>query len=212
MKSGGNVLKRFISLTALLLSLSLVLFQSNSFTTAALKNDATLSIVPEENALIAINYGEGRMFAVTNNTANAITIESHGPIHIEGTDSFHIMSEGTNDFTLAGAPEDLIGGSIHIIARWNGGSAEIQSMIPESSIEQIGLESAPELVETPVSPEVKEESVVTEVIEESVDPEIIETPAVPEIIEESVAPEIIEAPMPSEIIVTEAIPEIDGEQ
>ena len=68
MKSGGNVLKRFFSLTALLLSMSFLLFQSNSFTTAEIKNEATLSIVPEEDALIAINYEEGRMFTVTNNT------------------------------------------------------------------------------------------------------------------------------------------------
>ena len=67
-------MKRFFSLSALFIIHVIFTFQSNSFTTAEIKNEATLSIVSEEDALIAIDYGEGRMFTVTNNTEKAIEI------------------------------------------------------------------------------------------------------------------------------------------
>ena len=73
MNSGGDVLKRFFSLAALLLSIITITFTGTSFSTAEIKNEATLTIVPEENALIAIAYGEDSNFTVTNNTAKQST-------------------------------------------------------------------------------------------------------------------------------------------
>ena len=80
MRSGGNILRLIFYLTALFISVSFFLLQSNSFTTAEIRNEATLSIVSEENALIAITYEEGGMFTVTNNTEKS-TIEIDGIVY-----------------------------------------------------------------------------------------------------------------------------------
>ena len=49
---------------------------TDSFTTAAVKNSATLSITSEESALIAIDYTEDQKFQVSNNTDETIKVTS----------------------------------------------------------------------------------------------------------------------------------------
>ena len=88
MNSGGDVLKRFISLIALLLSISFFLYHGTSFSNAEIRNDATLTIVPEEHALIAITYGKGGNFFVTNNTAKTIDVANVEVVNEPGHTSY----------------------------------------------------------------------------------------------------------------------------
>ncbi len=128
MNSGGDILKLFFSLLAILLTSSLLLLFSNSFTNAEIKNDATLSIVPEDSALIAIIDWEGRTFSIKNNTEETVEIAG---IELSSDSDMDIEAGEIGDFTLVGDAEELSGKVIEIIAHWNGGSAEIKSTIPE---------------------------------------------------------------------------------
>ncbi|WP_066315635.1 hypothetical protein [Bacillus sp. FJAT-29814] len=132
-------MKLIFSLLVISLSISLLLIQSHSFTTAEISSEAILTVVPEENALIAITYGKNKRLVVTNNTGNTIEIES---IEWLGSPNYRIIEVGKNDanfimpgtikeFTLTGDPKQLSGGVIKINVRWNGGSAELTSTIPE---------------------------------------------------------------------------------
>lgn len=144
MNSGGSKLRLTISLTTLFLSISFLLFQSNSFTTAEIRSDIALSIVPENIALLAIAYGEGKQFTITNNTGQTIVLNSVGLI----VESINVIKELDNksDYTLEpgevkrfnmiGKPQDLNGNLIRIIAHWNGGRTEIKSKIPELKDDQ----------------------------------------------------------------------------
>lgn len=136
-------MKWIISLLLIFSSIPLLLIQSNSFTTAVIKNEAELSIVAEENALIGISYGKNNWLAVTNNSANPIEIESielldHSiqKIHKKDEmDSNHIPPGKAKEFTITGDPRELIGENIKINCRWDGGSAQIKSTIPELIVE-----------------------------------------------------------------------------
>ena len=98
MNSGGDVLKRLISLSALLLSISLFLSHGTSFSNAEIKNDATLSIVPEEHALIAITYGKSGNFSVKNNTAKTIDVANVEVVNEPGQPVISMAEKGT--FTI----------------------------------------------------------------------------------------------------------------
>jgi hypothetical protein len=127
------------TLSILFLSLSLLLLQSNSFTSAEVKNEAILSIVSEENALIAITYEKGEMLIVTNNTGKTIEIEkvelmgetNQKNINLVENNSPSIQPGGVKEFPITGNLKDLAGRVIQIKSHWYGGSAEIKSIIPE---------------------------------------------------------------------------------
>jgi hypothetical protein len=134
----GKYLRWIISLLVIFSSIPLLLIQSNSFTTTVIKNDAELSIAAEENALIGLSYGKANLLAVTNNSANPIEIESiellNHSVQIlqkDETDLKLIPPGKTKEFTITGDPRQLIGGIIKINCRWEGGSAQIKSTIPE---------------------------------------------------------------------------------
>ncbi|WP_210471553.1 hypothetical protein [Sporosarcina sp. 6E9] len=154
-------MKRFISLTALLLFISLFLYHGTSFSNAEIKNDAILSIVSEENALIAITYGEGGNFFVTNNTAKAIDVRNievvnendQAVISVVKNDPTTIVPGKSQNFILAGDPNSLTGKVIQFTARWNGGNATINTTIPEL----IGLSSVEESNEANTNPEPSED-------------------------------------------------------
>ncbi len=153
--------------------MTFLLFQSTSYSTAELKNEATLSAVSEEHALIAVQYGEGRLFSIINNMENAIRISSNGAINFIANDSFYIEPGSYREFTIEGHPEDLNCGSIQINAVWDEGSADIQSIIPQTTSNQILLELIDEeVVEEKVEVEVEVVPVVDEetskVLEETV--------------------------------------------
>lgn len=139
---GGILLKLIFSLTVLLISTSLLLLHTNSFTTAKVKNTAELSIAPEDHALIAISYGVGKKFFITNNTGRIIEIEKVGLVSrpnqvVVDKDEFgssFIPSGEVKKFTIIGNPKGLIGNQIQIKVRWNGGSADINSTIPETIV------------------------------------------------------------------------------
>lgn len=128
-------MKSIFVLSALFISISLLILQSNSFTTAEIRSEATINLVSEENALIAINYGENKMFTVTNNTDKTIEIESidikgiEELFEVDEKDSF-ILSGESKEFTVSGDSKELAGEMMSIMVRWNEGIAEITSMLP----------------------------------------------------------------------------------
>ncbi|HEY2422229.1 MAG TPA: hypothetical protein VGI04_12465 [Neobacillus sp.] len=132
-------MKITFSLTALFISISLLLFHTNSFTTAEIKNEAALFIAKEDRALIAIRYTKGNKLAVTNNNGTTIEIEKielmsnadHQMIKVGENESPSIMPGRVKEFTIPGNPKDLTGKVIQITVHWNGGRAEIKSTIPE---------------------------------------------------------------------------------
>jgi len=158
MKLGGVVLKKFFSLAALLLSISFLLLGSTSFTTAEIGSDATLSIVSEDSALIAITNWEGRTFAITNNTEETIEIEeikiigrfSEEAMNGVENDSTPLLSGASKYFTLIGNSQELSGSDIYIFADWNSGSAEISSTIPEFEDEKVLDELVEEQIESEI--------------------------------------------------------------
>lgn len=137
MNLGGKKLKKVLVLTALFISTSFFLLQSNSFSNATIRNEAKLSIVPEKSALIAIIYGEGKSFVIKNNTESTIEIkridllgESEDGIgFVEFNDHF-IMPGGNKEIILTGDYENLSGTDVHISVRWDSGIAEIKSVLP----------------------------------------------------------------------------------
>lgn len=161
MNSGGEILKRFISLTALLLSISLFLLHGTSFSNAEIKNDAILTIVPEEDALIAIKYGEENNFSIINNTAKAIEISiveivnefDHASVSVIDKSSPSISPGKSLQFTIPSDTNALPGKAIQLVARWNGGNAKIISIIPE----RIQQATEEELTEEDLDPEINGE-------------------------------------------------------
>lgn len=182
MNSGGDVLKRFFSLAALLLSITLFLLHGTSFSNAEIKNEATLTIVSEENALIAIAYGEDNNFTVTNNTAKAIDISNVEIVNETDRAIISVVERATTrirpgesrQFTIPGDPNSLTGKVIQLIARWNGGNAKINSTIPVL-IENITVEEVTEMDVNTVGPDIDEvENLIPEFDEEEIDPVLIE--------------------------------------
>lgn len=131
-------MRLFVSLSVLFITATLLVVYSNSFTTAGVKNEATLSITSEENALIALDYEKGEKLTITNNTEKTITIESVSII----SDSNHkittqgkegpvsLNSSARQVYNITGNPKELAGKVIIVKARWSGGSADIKSTIP----------------------------------------------------------------------------------
>ncbi|WP_423800230.1 hypothetical protein [Neobacillus sp. SAB-20_R2A] len=134
-------MKLIYSLFAIFFMISIHLIQINSFTKAEISNKAILSISSEENALIAISYRKNNVFAIKNNTGNPIEIESI--VNLEHTSQkISNANEGfpnlippgkVKEFTIIGEQTELIGGILKINIRWDGGSAEIRSKIPDVS-------------------------------------------------------------------------------
>jgi len=210
-------LKLFFSLTVLFLSITLLLFQTNSFTKAEITSEARLSVVSEENSLIAITYGVGKQFTVTNNTGNTIEIveiwlngdSDNRIIDIKGKGD-SIKSGGNKAFNITDDPKALHGKVIQLIARWEGGNAVIKSTIPEENKKDKNVEQDIEndkekvkqdneqpklekvevpVVIDPVNPVVEEDTTDLEIIAEPVIP-IVEEAAISEEDEEQMNPEI----------------------
>jgi hypothetical protein len=137
-------LKLVFSLILISLSISFLLIQTNSFTKAEISNKALLGIVAEENALIGITYGKNNMFTVTNNTGDSIEMESieildHPDQKITEADSMGsslLLPGKVGEYTITGNPKELVGETIKLNIRWNGGSAEINSTIHEQIVER----------------------------------------------------------------------------
>ena len=210
-------MKLFFSLTVLFLSITLLLFQTNSFTKAEITSEARLSVVSEENSLIAITYGVGKQFTVTNNTGNTIEIveiwlngdSDNRIIDIKGKGD-SIKSGGNKAFNITDDPKALHGKVIQLIARWEGGNAVIKSTIPEENKKDKNVEQDIEndkekvkqdneqpklekvevpVVIDPVNPVVEEDTTDLEIIAEPVIP-IVEEAAISEEDEEQMNPEI----------------------
>lgn len=184
-------MKLFYSLPILFISISLLIFQTNSFTTTEIGSEAILSVVSEENSVIAINYGVGKHFTVTNNTTNTLEIveiwlcgnSNNRIIELNGKGDF-IKSGGKKAFNISGGPQNLHGKGIQLIARWEDGSAVINSTIPEKNKKEIILEQNKEIqkqeeksnieeieepvVIEPVNPDVKENTIKSKVVEDLV--------------------------------------------
>lgn len=161
MDSGGNILRLTIFLSALFLSIIYFLFQSNSFSTAEIRSEIAISIVPENIALIAITYGEGKQFTITNNTGKTIILDSvglnvdskNGIIELDNKGNYTLEPDEFKSFNITGKPQDLQGNLIKIKAHWDGGSTEIKSKIPEIKDDQSEVQSKLKL---PSNPELNE--------------------------------------------------------
>ncbi|WP_342433242.1 hypothetical protein [Neobacillus sp. FSL H8-0543] len=136
-------MKLILSLFVIISSISLLLIHTNSFSTAEIRNEAELSIVSEEKALIAISYQKSNMITLTNNTGNTLEIESIEILNhfaekinlAEEMDTFPILPGGVKDITITGDLKDAAWEMVQIKVRWNGGRAEIKSTIPEQMSE-----------------------------------------------------------------------------
>jgi hypothetical protein len=228
MNSGGNVLKLFFTLTALFLLISMLLFQTDSFTQAEITSEAILSIVSEDNALIAIIYGKGKMFAVTNNAGKTVEIESVELIGDSKNSIIEVKGKGTSlqpggnkEFNITADPKKLPGKVIQLIVRWEGGSAEIKSTIPEAFIEQLQIEvekqnEQDKNIEQDKEKQVKEQTKLEKdeepVVEEPVNPEVVDELVNPEAEEEPVKPEEEEEPVNSEIEGEQSNPVVDEDK
>lgn len=136
-------MKRLLTAAILFLSLSLLFLQSTSFTTATITNDALFSNVPEDQALLAITYNEHPQFWITNNTESIIYIEQ---LEIIGGENYAIdyatnvlMPGSSEEFTLIGEVESLIGRTLTVLARWDHGEAVISSTLPTFIVEEVAL-------------------------------------------------------------------------
>lgn len=136
-------MKRLLTAAILFLSLSLLFLQSTSFTTATITNDALFSNVPEDQALLAITYNEHPQFWITNNTESIIYIEQ---LEIIGGENYAIdyatnvlMPGSSEEFTLIGEVESLIGRTLTVLARWDNGEAVISSTLPTFIVEEVAL-------------------------------------------------------------------------
>jgi len=195
MNFGGDGMRLTFSLTALFLSLSFLIFHGNSFSTAEITSEAKLSIVTDNDALIAISYGPGKQFQVINNTGKTIVIDS---IEISDAPKNEIKELGENGsfsiepgeskrFNVTADPKELENKIMRLFAYWNGGSTEINSIIPEwkdvskpNDERKLGetKNGEPEPVlnenEEQQTPEPIEVQPEQEIIEDSSDSEIIE--------------------------------------
>ncbi|MFZ3577026.1 hypothetical protein [Virgibacillus sp. DJP39] len=132
-------MKFMISLTMLFITATISLLHTTSFTTAEVKNNTKLSVVSEENALVAITYTNSKQFVVTNNTSSTIKIErievsgefDHEIVDL-GKKGSHFISPGAvQPFNITGDPNKLTGKVIQVTTNWNNGSAVIKSTIPD---------------------------------------------------------------------------------
>ncbi|MDX1699376.1 MAG: hypothetical protein R3250_02100 [Melioribacteraceae bacterium] len=206
-------MKLFFSLTVLFLSISLLLFQTNSFTKAEITSEARLSVVSEENSLIAVTYGVGKQFTITNNTRHTVEIEEvwlngdsdNRIIEIRGKGN-SVKSGGNKEFNITDDPNELPGKVIQLIVRWEGGNAVIKSTIPDENKNDKNVEEKDK-------EKVKEDKEQPEL--EKVEVPVVIEPVKPVVEENTTNLEIISEPVIS--IVEEAAEEqvdteIDGEQ
>jgi len=213
MNSGGDVLKLFFSLSAILLTSSLLLLFSNSFTNAEINNDTTLSVVSEDSALIAVVDWDGRTFSIKNNTEETIEITSIELGRGSGMDITEnqvpsiIGPGGLSQVILIGDAEELSGRDIQLVARWSGGNAEIISTIPEFVEDEVEIVPVLEIEETDSVTEDIETDSVTEDIETDSVSEDIETDSVSEDIETDSVSEDIKTDTATENIITDTAPE-----
>ena len=156
-------MRLFFSLLALLISVTMMVIYTNSFTTAAIKNEATLSISSEESALIAINYTENKNIQLSNNTDKSIVVKNinlvSDPKHkvINASFPFSLPSGHSQEFIIANYKRDLSGNVMTVSVHWNGGTADIKSTIPKLEIDEITPESIEELIEPAPNIELEED-------------------------------------------------------
>lgn len=128
-------MKLKLGLAALLLSVSVLLLLSNSFSTAEIRNDVAMSVVGESDALIGIKNWDGRYFSVVNNTETTVVIESMmvmdgEALGVDGWPSYIGAGEEKTFILIGEATELSKDKEIRISASWESGSAEISTMIP----------------------------------------------------------------------------------
>ncbi|WP_391207622.1 hypothetical protein [Psychrobacillus sp. L4] len=160
-------MRSILLLSGLFISISLLVIQSDSYSTAGITSDATISLVPEGEALIAINYDvENRKIMLTNNMEKTVYIESINPSGYFELLQGVIGSGETLEFDVIGKSQDLSEQNISMKVRWSEGSALISSMLPmfaEEPIEELSVE--------PEEGEAEEEELIEVGPEETATPE-----------------------------------------
>ena len=136
MNKGGALLRLVVSLSAIFISISLLVMHSNSFSTANVKNETALSITPETIALIAITYTNGNKFEIRNNTSQTIVVDSVELMSETKNDLINVnvpfsLTPGTSkEINITADPKELTDKIIEVKTHWNGGSATVKSTIP----------------------------------------------------------------------------------
>ncbi|MFF2753475.1 hypothetical protein ACFVR1_06905 [Psychrobacillus sp. NPDC058041] len=156
-------MKSILLLSAFLISFSLLFIQSDSYSTAEIRSDATIRVVPEGEALIAVNYDEeNRKIKLTNNMEKTIEIESMNPASYVELYQASIRPGETIEYGVIGKSEELYGQNISFKVRWSEGSADILTILPmfaEEPLEELPIEAEEgevdeeELVEVEVEPD-----------------------------------------------------------
>ena len=129
-------MRLIVSLSAILISVSVLVMHSNSFSTAKVKNEITLSITPETNALIAITYTNGKKFEIRNNTSQTVVVDSVELISETKNDiinvnvPFSLTAGSGKEFNITADPKELTDKIIEVKTHWNNGSAFVKSTIP----------------------------------------------------------------------------------
>ena len=101
--------------------------------------DTSIELVSEENALIAVSYGENKTFVLTNNTDSTIRVEGIR-IQGEGTvlSSFpsSLMRGASTEFVIDGDSKVLVGLEMDISIQSENGRIQIKSVLPQFIIEE----------------------------------------------------------------------------
>ncbi|WP_172373353.1 hypothetical protein [Sporosarcina jiandibaonis] len=129
-------MRLIVSLSVIFIFMSLLVVHSTSFSTTKVKNEATLSVTTESNALIAISYTNGKKFEIRNNTNRTIVVENVELMSETKNDiinvnvPFSLTPGSSRELNITADPKELTGKVIEVKTHWNGGSAIVKSTIP----------------------------------------------------------------------------------
>lgn len=116
-----------------------IIFQSYSFTSASISQEASVNLVAEENALIAITYGENKSFVITNNMDKSIRIKSikiQKEAKIVNDLPITLLPGASKEFLIEGDSQLLFGIQMEISIESENGNMKITSVLPQFTLEQ----------------------------------------------------------------------------
>ncbi|MCG3088006.1 hypothetical protein [Sporosarcina cyprini] len=127
-------MKKFSFCILLAAAASLIAWQSHSFSGTELLHEENVAVIPEEETLLSVEYGEGREFWIGNNTDQYVEIQGAGFV-ANGASS--IAPGMFKAFILTGHPDALLGGSITVHGLWDEGGVKVESYIPQANMDFI---------------------------------------------------------------------------
>ncbi|WP_248513879.1 hypothetical protein [Sporosarcina sp. NCCP-2222] len=127
-------MKKFSFCILLAAAALLVAWQNHSFSDTELLHEETVTAISEEEALLSVQYGEGREFWIGNNTDQQVEIQGSGFVANGASSIAPGMFKG---FILTGHPDELMGGSITVHGLWDEGGVKVESYIPQANMDFI---------------------------------------------------------------------------